>query len=452
MSQRKLMAVLCLAAGVALTAGEGQASSSRVEGMALTVPTLSQFTDDYVNIYYYPASVVRQNNLVLAELGNNPSGLSDGTVFLPSTVTFDEQSFTVIRNFPRFGAIAFQMKQSALNNFAASGNLNNEQLDVIWGKGFDRFDFAVRLDITNSSFEVTDDTAPATFNRVRGNGASPLDPYPFGALVQADLITLGDGVTGPIELNTFGVTPAITIHMSDDNRIEGAGTYRKYSLDRTATVGGVQGEHWEDDGSASYAILGRAFVNQGDRHVWVPSAWYVNDDLSWTATNVPLAGDVRTVEETYRQFGVGIADNMRVNDNNLLLWGVSLAQTKHTFERADGAIVAGEQAAFEEKISAMPLVFAALETDATRWLKVRIGANRALISDRVEDTTFGAPSTTETTKERTSAFNFSLGTGIRWNNLDIDMTLNEKFPLTGGYILSGDRSTPFTRASATYHY
>src|SRR5258705_7569324 len=111
MFQRKLMALLSLAAVVALT-GESQASLSRVEGMGLAVPTLSQFTDDYVNIYYYPASVVRQNNLVLAELGNNPTGGSD--VFGP--VTFNEQSFTVIRNFPRIGAIAFSMKQSALNN------------------------------------------------------------------------------------------------------------------------------------------------------------------------------------------------------------------------------------------------------------------------------------------------------------------------------------------------
>lgn len=452
MSQRKLMAVLSLAAVVALTAGESRASLSRVEGMSLAVPTLSQFTDDYVNIYYYPASVVRQNNLVLAELGNNPSGLSDFSLLGPSTVTSTEQSFTVIRNFPRFGAIAFQMKQSALNNFTASSNLNNEQLDAIWGKAFSSFDFAVRLDITNSSFEQTDDTAPATFNRVRGNGASPFDPYPFGGLVQADLITVGAGGTGPIELNTYGVTPAITIHMSNDNRIEGAATYRKYTLDRSSTTGGVLGEKWEDDGGASYAVLGRAFVNQGDRHVWVPSAWYVNDDLSWKATNVPAAGATRSVDEKYKQYGIGISDNMRVNDNNLLLWGVAVGQSKHTFERTDGSVAAGEQSAFEEKTSSIPLVFAAIETDATRWLKVRVGANRSLVSDRTEDTTFGTPSTTVTTKERTSLFNFSLGTGIRWNNLDVDMTLNEKFPLSGGYVLSGDRSTPFTRASATYHY
>lgn len=450
MFQRKLMAVLGLAAVVALTAGESQASLSRVEGMSLTVPQLSQFTDDYVNIYYYPASVVRQNNLVLAELGSNAGGTaSDGTVFATGGVTTDEQSFTVIRNFPRIGAIAFQMKQAALNSFVTSGNLNNEQLDAIWGKAFSKLDFAVRLDLTNSSFEETSNPGGvATFNRVKGNGAfSAFDPYPFGAAFFPDAI-VGTGV----ELNTFGITPAITLHMSNDNRIEGAATYRKYSLDRTATTGGVQGEKWNDDGSASYAVSARAFVNEGDRHVWVPAAWYVNDDLSWRVENVPAAGDVRSADEKYKQLGVGISDNMRVNDNNLLLWGVVVSQSKHEFARSDGFVVAGDQSAFEEKTSTLPLVFAALETDATKWLKVRIGANRAMVSSRTEDTTFGAPSTVTVDKTRSSAFNFSLGTGIRWNNLDIDMTLNEKFPLSGGYILSGDRSTPFTRASATYHY
>src|SRR5689334_19177515 len=282
MFQRKLMAVLGLAAFIALTAGESQASLSRVEGMSLSVPQLSQFTDDYVNIYYYPASVVRQNNLVLAELGTNPGGTAtDGTAFATGNVLTDEQSFTVIRNFPRFGAIAFQMKQSALNSFVTSGNLNNEQLDAIWGKGFNKFDFGVRVDITNSSFEETSNPGGvATFNRVKGNGFAPFDPYPFGAAFFPDAI-VGTGV----EINTVGITPAITVHMSNDNRLEGAVTYRKYSLDRTATTGGVQGEHWQDDGSASYALLGRAFINRGDRHVVVPAAWYVNDDLSWRVDN-----------------------------------------------------------------------------------------------------------------------------------------------------------------------
>lgn len=453
MSQRKLMAVLTLVAAVALSAGESQASLSRVEGMSLTVPTLSQFVDDYVNIYYYPASVVRQNNLVLAELGHNPAGTADdGFGFSVEAVETNEQSLTIIRNFPRFGAVAFQMKQQALNN-SFPDNLNHEQLDAIWGKGFSQFDFAVRLDITNSSFEQTVTTGAATdFNRARGDGVDPFDPYPFGALFQADLIRLGALGTGPIEINTWGVTPGITIHLSNDNRIEGAVTYRKYSLDRSEVTGGVQGEKWEDDGSASYAIVARAFVNQGDRHTWVPAGWYVNDDLSWKVTNVPAAGDVRSADETYKSYGVGISDNMRVNDNNLLLWGATVSQAKHEYERTDAAVAATELSDLEEKTTLGPLVFAALETDATRWLKVRIGGSRAFVNQRTESNVFGAPPTTTTVKTRGSDFQFALGTGIRWNNLDIDMTLNEKFPLSGGYILSGDRSTPFTRASATYHF
>jgi len=445
MSQRKLMAVLSLAAVVALNAGESRASLSRVEGMALSVPTLSQFTDDYVNIYYYPASVVRQNNLVLAELGNNPSGLSEFTVTAPSIVTTADQSFTVIRNFPRFGAIAFQMKQSALNNLTASSSLNNEQLDAIWGKAFSSFDFAVRVDITNSSAETS--TSPgAVVLKSRGiDNLAGFDPYPFGA------VTANQIVGGGIELNTFGITPAITLHMSNDNRFEGAVTYRKYSLDRSSTAAG--NEHWQDDGSASYVVNGRVFMNQGDRHVWVPAAWYVNDDLGWRVDNFGgAAGVTRSAKETYRQYGVGISDNMRVNDNNLLLWGVSVAQAKHHFTRSDPAIVGGETLELTEKTTAVPVVFAAIETDATKWLKVRAGANRTLVTDRTETVTFGPPNATTDAKTRTSAFNLSLGTGLRWNNLDVDMTLNEKFPLTGGYILSGDRSTPFTRASATYHF
>jgi len=444
MFQRKLMAVLSLAAVVALTAGESQASLSRVEGMSLAVPTLSQFTDDYVNIYYYPASVVRQNNLVLAEMGNNPTGLSDTGVFLPSAVAFGEQSFTVIRNFPRFGAIAFSMKQSALNN-TLSSNLNNEQLDAIWGKGFSKADFAVRLDITNSSAETSTNPGAVVIKSRGTDNLVGFDPYPF-AVVNANQI-----VGGGIELNTFGITPAITLHMSNDNRLEGAVTYRKYSLDRSSTAAG--NEHWQDDGSASYVVNARMFMNQGDRHVWVPAAWYVNDDLGWRVDNFGgAAGATRSAKETYRQYGVGISDNMRVNDNNLLIWGVSVNQAKHHFTRGDAAIVAGETQELTEKTTAIPIVFAAIETDATKWLKVRIGANRTLVSDRTDTVTFGPPNATTVDKTRTSAFNFNAGTGIRWNNLDVDMTLNEKFPLSGGYILSGDRSTPFTRVSATYHF
>lgn len=436
MFQRKLIVVLSVVALLAVTAGVGQASWSRVEGMGLSVPAMSQFTDDYSNMFAYPTSVVRQNNIVWAELGNN----SGGDV---NDVDTDDQAFTVVRNFPRLGSIAFQMKQSALNSSTASSNLNNEQLDMIWGKAFSSFDFAVRLDITNSSYEY-EDNGPSGF-KSRGIDFS-FDPYPFGGAFFDDAI-LGTGV----EINTYGITPAIAIHMANDDRFEAAATYRRYTLDRSESP--APGETWEDGGNASYAINARAILHRGGTHTWYPAAWYINDDLSWEVTGVtPTA---RSADETYKQFGIGISDNMRVNSDNLLLWGVMVAQAKHTYERTDNndAVSSGETRTFEEKATMIPMVFAAIETQATSWLTVRLGASRAHMSSRTEFTDFVAPTAgTFNEKLRTSEFNFSLGTGIKWNNLDVDMTLNEEFPLSGGYILSGNEATPFTRVSATYHF
>jgi hypothetical protein len=73
-------------------------------------------------------------------------------------------------------------------------------------------------------------------------------------------------------------------------------------------------------------------------------------------------------------------------------------------------------------------------------------------TDREEASDFGAPTQSITEKVRLTDFNLSLGTGIRWNNLDIDMTLNEEFPFTGGNVLSGSEQAAFTRVSATYHF
>ena len=436
MSQRKLIAVLSVVALLGLSAGTSQASLSRVEGMGLSAPYTSQFTDDYANIFAFPTSVVRQNNLVLAELGNNPNGDTN------PAFSFD-QSYTVIRNFPRLGAIAFQMKQAALNATTASNNLNNEQLDMIWGKAFSKLDFAVRLDITNSYFEYSDNT-PTTF-KARGDDLFyGFTPYPFGGFF-ADVIT-GSGV----EVNTYGISPAIALHMQNDDRLEGVATYRRYTLNRSNNATPVQ--KWEDGGNASYAVAARAILHRGGTHTWYPAAWYVNDDLSWDVTGyTPTA---RSADETYKNFGAGLSDNMRVNDNNLLLWGVVVSQAKHSYERTDNndAIPSGETKTFVEKTTAIPMVFAAIETDATKWLKLRLGASRGHMMFKSDETDFLTPTTTTNVKERYSDFSMSIGTGIKWNNLDIDMVINDQFPLSGGWVLSGNEATPFNRVSATYHF
>jgi hypothetical protein len=439
MFQRKLIVVFGVVALLAVTAGVGQASLSRLEGMGLRDAALRQFTDDYANIYYYPTSVVRQNNLVLAEVGNNPSGAVD-------PVTHADQSLTLIKSFPSFGSIAYQMKQTALNSNFPS-NLTHEQIDLIWGKGLANLDVAVRLDMTNSSFEF-DDNTPFHFE-MRGSGFGVFDPYPFGAAFGPDAIA-GTG----IELNTWGVTPAVAFHLKDDDRVETAVTFRDYSLDRSVTAGGVAGEEWKTSGGMSYAIVARAFLHQGDRATWIPAFWYVNDDLGYEVNNVIGLGP-RGADESYKSLGLGISHNMRVNDNNLLIFGVRVSQFESNFERTDNNTGGAATDTRTQEFTGMllPEFFASLETDATDWLKIRLGATKSRDTVKLETTDFATPTAlNETFEETFSEFEFALGTGIKFNNLDIDMTLNEAFPLSGGWILSGDPATPFTRVSGTYHF
>ncbi len=437
MFQRKLIAVFGVVALLAVSAGVSQASLSRVEGMGLGTPTLSQFTDDYANIFFFPTSVVRQNNLVLAEVGNNPGGAVD-------PVTFADQSLTIIKNFPKFGSIAYQMKQNALNS-QFPNNLTHEQIDIIYGRALSKLDLAIRFDMTNSSFEH-DDSTPLHFE-AHGSGFLPADPYPFGVF-GANAIA-GTGV----EINTMGITPAVALHMKNDNRIEAALTFRTYSLDRNTSTGGVAGEEWKDQGNPSYGISARAFLHDGDRATWVPAFWYVNDDLSYEVNNVAGLGP-RAVDETYKNIGLGISHNMRVNDNNLLIFGVAAWQQKSSFERTDantgGAVTDIKKDEFTNTM--FPLFLLSLETDATSWLTIRMGATKAMFNTEEKQDDFGAPAFNVTEKEKTSDFQFSLGSGIKFHNLDIDMTLNEAFPLSGGWLMSGDPATPFTRVSGTYHF
>lgn len=440
MFQRKLIAVLSVIALLAVTAGVGHASLSRVEGMGLSVPALSQLTDDYVNIYTYPSSVVRQNNLVLAELGSNPNESEDA--FTP-----EDQSFTLIRNFPRFGVLAVQMKQSASNLYTGSDNANNEWFDLIWGKAFTKMDFAVRLDVTNSSYEDNFNFGTAGTYKAKGNDGGSFNPYPFGSF-DADAI-----VDNNIEMNTMGITPSLSLHMSNDNRLDVAATYRTYDLERTTSGPAfATPQKWEGTGGASYALLARYFMNKSAASQWYVAGWYTNDDLSWEVTGYTVTP--RTADETYKSFGVGISNNMRVNDNNLLIWGLSAYQGKHAYDRGDNndAVVSGDTKSIEEKSMVLPVIFAAVETQATSWLKVRIGATNMVNNNEESFSDFDVPTNTENIKTKFTDFNLSLGTGIRWNNLDVDMTLNEEFPFTGGNFLSGSEQAAFTRVSATYHF
>lgn len=454
MFQRKLIAVLGVAVLLVLVSGTSFASVARVQSMGLGTPLQSQFTDDYVNINTFPTSVVRQNNLVLAELGEN----SDGDV---NPAAFSDRSMTIIKNFPKFGAISFDMRQSdqaSVSYLAATlppgvasvTPSNNQLLNIIWGKAFKKLDLAARFDLSSSSFTHSDNAgAGANFEQHGWNTLYTFSaPFPFVDVAPGDIAAAG------VEMNTWGITPAIALHTSNDGRIEGAVTFREYKLNRKDNTTG--GESWQDAGNLSYSINVRGVLNHGDKETWYPAGWYINNDLGYTISNLGGGGSgvSRSVDETYKSWGIGVANNMKVNDNNLLLFGIALGQGEHKYTRNDNNAGGGAGAikTLDQKDKILPGFFASLETQATGWLTLRMGANSNWNTFESNTSNFAVATVNSSDTIKDSGFDFFLGTGIKWNNLDIDMTLNNQFPITGGWILSGNESSPFTHVSATYHY
>jgi hypothetical protein len=460
MFQRKLIAVLGVAVLLAFTAGTSFASVARVQSMDLDSPYASQFTDDYVNIYMFPTSVVRQNNLVLAELGE-----TDGSV---DPVSYGDRSMTLVKMFPKFGAIAFDMRQSLrTNDSELAGSSNSQLLDIIWGKAFTKMDLAARFQLGNSSLEYSDNTTGGTGINYEDHGAGFLgvgfniagwpnafDPYPFDPAIP------GAATAGGVELNYWGVTPAIAFHFQNEGRLEGAVTFGEYSIDRKITGPAATppagNETWQDAGNLSYSINVRGVFPHGDKDTWYPAAWYVNNDLGYDVTNYGgVAGQDRNVDETYKNWGIGVSNNMKVNDNNLLLFGIAVSTWEHEYTRTDNNAggAAGDVKTYDEKDKFLPAFFASLETQATSWLTLRMGANQNWDTFEVDQTDFATPTSgSNSATLKASSFDMRFGAGIKWNNLDIDMTMNNVFPFTGGWILSGDPASPFTHVSATYHF
>ena len=57
--------VLSVAALACVTPGQSSASSARIDGLGLQ----SDYVQDYVNVWHYPSTIVRYENLVYGDLG-----------------------------------------------------------------------------------------------------------------------------------------------------------------------------------------------------------------------------------------------------------------------------------------------------------------------------------------------------------------------------------------------
>lgn len=232
--------------------------------------------------------------------------------------------------------------------------------------------------------------------------------------------TTGDDTESPFQnaganWNTTAFHAGVKFDMGATDFLEVGGELRGNSYRNEAT-------DVEDDAGLSYRLSARYWRTLNDRTQFVPGFNFQNIDLTRMGEDDP--------KHTYSALHAGGAFLFDVNQDNLLTLGVAVNHQKDKFN--------------DLSVTWLPTLFGSLEWDVKSWLTARVGCQQAMRTEKSGDDL----------DVKSADFLYGLGVGLRFNNFDIDCTLNQNFPFTGGYFISGDETpgSMFGRLTADYHF
>jgi hypothetical protein len=401
MSRRSVVLVICLAAALTVTAfTDTNASPARVAGLNLSGPGTG-FVRDYVNTYPYPVAINRYPNMLWAHLGKTSSSLNypDNRMMgmfheLGEDGEYGILGVTLRENSPE------DMLLRALDDVGADySGVSHQQFDIIYGRDMEQASFGLRFDLARSSYEDAN-----------GNVTAPDETY--------------IGLDGWV--NTWGIGAAVDVDISEDAMLEVGGEVRQFTFKDDAT--GLQ-----DDGSISVRVNGRIFYEMAENKTLIPVVSFQRLQIG-EENGVVLADKVN-------DFYGGVAVNQMVNGDDLLIYG---AAARFSSWKRENDVVDIDQSRMQ-----LPVLFMALEHQFRDWLVGRGGASQALTRWKGgdEDPDFADQ------KELFNEFDFSLGIGMEFSDFTIDATLNQNYPFTGFWFVSGQPTNNlFGMVSFTYTY
>jgi hypothetical protein len=412
------------------------AQTSRVAGMSIQ----GDYIKDYTNIFTYPSCVTCFGNIVYGELGI-VSGYDDidGEYF----TTEDRALGAVLGNLfdGRYGTFAFAVREYTPglgigsqpnyddyyegylddnyyygNGFDTYGeqaydyNFNDhEAFDLMWGKKLGGMSLGLRF---NRSYMKYEQTSGGTTVEDLGNGN-------YGRNVTG----LGAGVG--FDLNPSTQAEVALLYQS-----------RTYKDEYT-------GGKYEDDGAGSYLLSGRMMWQWQPNVMVVPVFKYSSFDYSYA--NKPDVGASTKYEITRKGWQLGVAGNWSINQNDLFVTGITFSSNEWTNQWT------GVDQTWTE--TAMPSLFAALETHVNPWLTIRMGARKGVFyTYKYKD---GIASPEYSYKDSYSPLIFNMGAGVKLGTLQFDATMAQDFfHNPASYINSSFNyySPLFPKVTATYSF
>lgn len=212
------------------------------------------------------------------------------------------------------------------------------------------------------------------------------------------------------------------------------------------TAGGEAGPPNADlwNNASSLVIEGRLFWEWLDDVTLVGNVTFANFDYLQATVPAGATGGTKG-----NGFQVGVAANMDVNTNNMLIFAAEW--TSATLEPSQSA--ANDMS--ELKFTTLPMFRLALESDINSWLTTRIGATKEML--KVKDTAANGDETTTTGPGTPGGdFEWYLGAGFHVGDWDVDMRFDHDVPFRLGYWLTGygvnEGNPPITRISGTYRF
>ncbi len=411
-------------------------STARLQGLGV----MPDFVEDYANIFAYPVSVTRYPAVVVGELGYD-FGFGKG---FGATMGLGEDN--------SYGVLGIMLREhNSFDPIWGMYGFGDSQFDILWGMNFGNASFGARFDNASSEFEWEDDTDHWKF--------SPLWLWYF---------------TGPEDLlvsdmNTMGLAFSGAMDVRDGDKVEATFEYRTIDY----LIDDITGD-WsvEDKGEPSYGFWGRGMFAMAENMTLVPMVGYNKYDYSWEIQSpVPDEEDASDLVLTSMKAGLGL----RVDVGSFFMFGLGYSQNKMEIDNSFGeaAPAGGLPETVEFTSTSMPFFFGCFETDIRDWLTVRFGAKKHLLAEEATIEYVNGTKIEFKTKNGNfpvevrdffyfgegvylpifdEPFAFSMGLGFKFGDLEIDATLNEDYPFTGMYWLSGESEMPFGKISATYYY
>lgn len=432
-----------VAALVTLVPAAAFASDARVQSLGLQ----GDYIQDYTNVYAYPSSIVRYQNLVYGNLGNKDVAGGDLPDFQdnagPNPLDGSGRAMGAYLNTWKWlpGTWGIQINENRNAISPAYGpswfdRNRNEGITLLWGGKLGGGSIGFAIDKASSSVTDGNDTvspytwSPASLSISGGNARQVMNA------INASL--------GSEDRNSWGAAGGVSFNWDAFGREQTGDVAVHYRNNTLKVEDAAAKQLLEDNGNTDFSINARVQMAVSDNSYITPVFNYYTMDRGTKFTDGVTPANNTNYDNSVKGLQLGVAESWVMRESDLLVLGVSLNHESVDYKDPG---VFGDP--FTVTYNTTPTVFGALEVHPASWFHVRMGAGKPVWS-KLE---FENKTTAQKTTVKDSPLQYALGAGFRLGNrLDLDATLNQDFAFTGAWFGSGNSEVPFSNLSMTYRF